>query len=107
MSDSAGFNRHHNRHHDADVNGVTADSLARLLVVERPSRGALFHRRLGPGPASLCSLALPQPPEKLPRGDAPIRGWVRVRTLVHGMHDLGMARSELCRGMWQSPLFQA
>ena len=56
---------------------------------------------------SLCPLALTQPPEKLPRCDALIRGWVRVRTLVHGMHDLGMARSELCRGIWQSPLFQA
>jgi|SRR5205807_10326092 len=28
MSESAGFNRHHNRHHDACVNGVTADFLA-------------------------------------------------------------------------------
>src|SRR5690349_596262 len=58
-------------------------------------------------PASFRSLALPQPPEKLPRGDTPIRGWVSVRTLVHGMHDLGTARGELCRGIWQSPLFQA
>src|SRR5229473_1870829 len=67
---------------------------------EQPEEGVeLFYRRAAPPPASLCSLAPPQPPEKLPRCDAPIRGWVRVRTLVHGMHDLGMARSELCRGI--------